>query len=332
MLSSKEPKGSPSLRKYEPKARLPVADALATFSSADRSLLERRVAEKSECIYCSIFEREGAEQILLAPPPETSDHGATPANSDDSGANFLLGDDQQALLIDQERHVFLRFNYARHRVMQILESCQARRLTADAARELLKWESLVVDTRNELVRMNVPLVLAMVKRTKITGVDYADLISEGSLALMRSVDKFDCARGFKFSTYACRAILKAFARVATRTARYRGHFPTEFDPALERGDAVDRKRADVTDDCVDELKHILGSNQAHLNPVEQTVIKARFAIAGGDDPAPEDAQTLEQVGHMIGVTKERVRQIQNKALLKLRSVLEEGVLAVKAAN
>ena len=148
------------------------------------------------------------------------------------------------------------------------------------------------------------------------------------MALLRSVDKFDTGRGFKFSTYACRAILKSFSRVAMRASRYRGHFPTEFDPALERGDQLERKREEIESECVDELKSILGRNTAELNEVEQRVIRARFAL--DRTPLDDDSsrpKTLQQVGLMIGVTKERVRQIQNKALVKLRAVLETDALA-----
>ena len=190
------------------------------------------------------------------------------------------------------------------------------------------WDRLFRQTRSDIVRINIALVLAMARRTKLTGVDYSELVSEGNMALLRSVDKFDCSRGFKFSTYACRAILKSFSRVATRTARYRGHFPTEFDPTLEKSHHVENRRVGVEADCVDELKVILGQNLARLNDVEERVIRARFAI---DDEVDEvdvaKGKTLEQVGEMIGVTKERIRQIQNKALEKLRRALERGVLA-----
>jgi RNA polymerase primary sigma factor len=160
--------------------------------------------------------------------------------------------------------------------------------------------------------------------------DYNELISEGNFALLRSVDKFDCARGFKFSTYACRAILKAFSRVALRTSRYRGRFPTEFDPTLEKSDFVERRRGDVEAECVDEIRDILAHNRASLNDMEQTVIRERFAL----DAAPDNAKpkTLEQVGELIGVTKERVRQIQNKALRKIRVILEDNYLAAGTAG
>jgi RNA polymerase sigma factor (sigma-70 family) len=183
----------------------------------------------------------------------------------------------------------------------------------------------MMTARSQITSANMPLVLAMAKRTRLGGLDFNDLISEGNFALLRSVDKFDCSRGFKFSTYACRAILKAFSRVALKTSRYRGRFPTEFDPSLERSDYLDRKRDDVEADCVGEIRDILTHNRASLNEMEQVVIRERFALdAPPENPKPK---TLEQVGEIIGVTKERVRQIQNKALKKIRLILEDNYLA-----
>lgn len=90
---------------------------------------------------------------------------------------------------------------------------------------------------------------------------------------------------------------------------------------------MDRRRDEAELETIDELKAVLGRNTANLNEIERRVLMARFAI---DQQTPEDPaaepKTLEQVGEMIGVTKERVRQIQNKALGKLRQILESGPL------
>ena len=74
-------------------------------------------------------------------------------------------------------------------------------------------------------------------------------------------------------------------------------------------------------DSADEVRFIMNNNRAELSKVERTVILHRFGIGDDRKQAP---LTLEQVGQLIGVTKERVRQIQNKALSKLRTVIEEG--------
>ena len=170
---------------------------------------------------------------------------------------------------------------------------------------------------------NLALVLAMAKRTRMSEVDFGELVSEGNMALLRAVEKFDAARGFKFSTYACRAILKSFGRFASKSSRYHNAFPTEFDPAMEKSDYLETRRAGIEQDAVEELQRIIGENRAELSTVERTVIEARFALNRGQN---SQAMTLEEVGQVIGVTKERVRQIQNKALEKLRLMIESEVL------
>jgi RNA polymerase sigma factor (sigma-70 family) len=326
MPPMKGPPATSSLRKLHPRAKLPSPAVLRDWPSRDVRALRRRLSEPVECVFDVFFQLDDAEATLLGPLPESAD--GPRIDNDDSGVDLLSLTAGQTLTTDQERHLFLRLNYCRYRVMRILREFRERRLSASAAGELLRWDRHAKQTRGEIVRLNVPLVLAMAKRTKLPAVDHADLVSEGNLALLRSVDKFDCSRGFKFSTYACRAILKSFSRVAARTARYRGRFPTEFEPSLEKSHHVEQKRRDLEEDCVDELRSILGQNLAKLNDIEERVIRARFALDGEvTEPDASKAKTLEQVGEMIGVTKERVRQIQNKALDKLRVALEQGVLA-----
>jgi RNA polymerase sigma factor (sigma-70 family) len=96
---------------------------------------------------------------------------------------------------------------------------------------------------------------------------------------------------------------------------------------MERSDYLDRQREGVAEDCVDELKEIFLQNLAGLSEVERTVISERFALGPGVIEGASAPKTLEQVGLIIGVTKERVRQIQNNALRKMRVALEERFLA-----
>jgi RNA polymerase sigma factor (sigma-70 family) len=136
---------------------------------------------------------------------------------------------------------------------------------------------------------------------------------------MRSVDKFDCGRGFKFSTYACRAILKAFSRHGIKLAKHKQRFPTEFDPELERSNHAEIRRETARQESAAELRFIVESNRAELSDVEREVIEQRFGL---DRPFIDRQPTLEQVGRTMGVTKERVRQIQNRALEKIRLAIE----------
>ena len=324
MSSTKGSATTSSIRKLQPQAKMPGPTVVKGLLPEDLETLERRLSEQVECMFDARFQQPGVEDTLLGPLPAAP--GAE-ASSDDSGIDLLSGITGRSLTTEQEHHLFLRLNYCRYRVMRILRGFRGKRLTAEAARDLLHWECCSKRTRSDIVRLNVALVLAMAKRTKLTGVDYADLVSEGNLALLRAVDKFDCSRGFKFSTYACRAIMSSFSRLGIKTARYRSRFPAPFDPTFERSDYLERQRLDEADDCVNGLKVILKHNSADLSSVEQHVISARFALDHPDSQQRKGrGPTLEQVGAMLGVSKERVRQIQNRALRKLRGVIEQRVL------
>ncbi|MFP4104651.1 MAG: sigma-70 family RNA polymerase sigma factor [Phycisphaerae bacterium] len=224
----------------------------------------------------------------------------------------------------EEAFLFLRYNYARYRLSKLVEA-QKKRRSSTRARQMLLWYDRAMEARAALVRANMALVLAMAKRTRISNVDFTELVSEGNMALLRSVEKFDVARGFKFSTYACRAILKSFNRQATKVGRYRQHFPTEFDPDLERSDYDVKKHEMQLEDSVDALRDILGQNAASLSEVERTIVMERFAIG---QPDRKKGKTLKEVGKIVGLTNERVRQIQKAALVKLKTALDSNYLPV----
>ncbi len=221
----------------------------------------------------------------------------------------------------QEQALFLQFNYARYRVAKLQQKIGDKPVSDEQAREILEWHALSQKLRDQIAQSNLALVLAMAKRVRHSEMDFADLISEGNMALLRAIDKFNVSRGFKFSTYACRAILKAFSRSGMKHSQYRQLFPTDFDPALERSDFQRKKFDSHESECADEVMHIVMDNRAELTDVEQQVIHHRFALNRSENDSSVPL-TLEQVGQIVGLTKERVRQIQNKALEKIRKTLE----------
>jgi RNA polymerase primary sigma factor len=228
----------------------------------------------------------------------------------------------QLMKAGEERVMFLRFNFCKRKLSRLQKLIKKSGLTRKRAEDFIEWHRRFEHFREYLVRTNLALVLAMAKRTRLGDVDFAEIVSEGNMALIRAVDKFNVDRGFKFSTYACRAILKAFSRTSLKSSRHKSRFPVEFEPDMEKSDWQDRRRDAVEEDCIDELKAIVNRNLADLSQVEETVIRRRFNWEQDQD----SNLTLEEVGQIIGVTKERVRQIQNKALAKIRNVMEEGVL------
>jgi RNA polymerase primary sigma factor len=282
------------------------------FDPQQRRILSRLLRHSTEYVDHPAFHEAGAARTLFGGPRRSF---------------FVSG---SSLSPDAERTLFLRYNYARYREVCVLQSCRPGRISARKLSELLSWASRAIEARNEIVEPNMPLVLAMIRRNRMLSLDYNELISEGSLALLRCVDKFDCSRGNKFSTYACRSILKSFARVALRTSRHRSRFPFCFDPAMEKGNCSEQCHDEAESTCLEEVRSIMRDNRAVLSDVEMRVISARFLAEGRGTSG--DVQTLEQIGNSIGVTKERVRQIQLRALRKLRVTLQESLMRQGRSN
>src|SRR4051794_26422385 len=302
---------------------------LAPVPKALRARVEELMKENYAFMDSPMFRRKNIERELFT--FEENHEPALPMTSwyqptRDEVLDVKITGAPQLMSGAEERLMFQRFNYSKLRLSRLQRKIHQDGLTKDSAEQFLEWHRRFEHFREYLVRTNLALVLAMAKRTRLGDVDFAEVVSEGNMALIRAVDKFSVDRGFKFSTYACRAILKAFSRTALKASRHKMRFPVEFEPDMEKSDWQDRRRDAVEEDCIDELKAIVERNLADLSNVEETVIRRRFNWQQNED----HPLTLEEVGQIIGVTKERVRQIQNKALAKIRVVLEEGVLRTKS--
>lgn len=305
------------------------------LSSEDERLLNQIMSGEQDFIDSPAFYEKEAQKKIYDEAPEIQKPDTTwyhPVMDDLSATSKgrTVKSAQQVILTGAEEKVlFHQFNYARYRIWKIQQEVWAsagKLPTADQAEEVLRWYRIADQIREQIAETNLALVLAMAKRTRMSEVDFADLVSEGNMALLRAVDKFDAGRGYKFSTYACRAILKAFSRQGMKLSKYRQRFPTDFDPKLERSNFLETRRTTFEKDAAEEVKRIVLENRADLTDVERTVIEHRFGLEADDHERP---MTLEQVGQIIGVTKERVRQIQNKAMEKILLQLEANYLGTK---
>lgn len=296
-----------SLRRFTPRVQLPSARVLRAMSQSDRHVLEQLIEQTAECVYHQDYRRVRFRR--LAP----HDAEATAAN---------VGTDEELLSRQDESELFLVYNYCRFALMRILRAHHDRRLPAAKARELIAWRRAAQRLRTRLVRANVPLVKAMVQRFGNNTIEPNEFVGEGNLALLRCVDKFDVSRGYKFSTYACRAILVSFSRYAARRARERRLAIVPYEPDWEPGDQIERRRRETERDLVDELQAIISDNSAELTPTEIRVLQARFALNQKNAPRGNgNGWTLQRIGSTLNISKERVRQIQCRALAKLRTSL-----------
>ena len=225
---------------------------------------------------------------------------------------------------EEEQTLFLQMNYARHKTCLLRRKLlRQAKWDTDDVKQLLHFYHVQLAARSQIVTCNMGLVLSMAQRVKYPGVEFTDLVSEGSMALLRATEKFNCSLGFKFSTYACRAIFKGFSRAAKQCYTYHSRFPAQYDYAFENDDRETRRHEEFQTDLADEFQVILKENLADLSDIAKSVVKLRFSIG---KESPESPLTLKNIGETLGLTKERIRQIQNKALDKLRVVAEERLI------
>lgn len=226
----------------------------------------------------------------------------------------------------RERALFLWFNFEKYRFVAARRRLEPQFARSRQVGELEAHLHQATEVKNAIVQANLRLVVSVARKHLRPGLSLMELISEGNITLMRAVEGFDFHRGHRFSTYATLALMKGYARSV----------PQLLSQGRARGTADDRALADVADArfaanadrllAREEVRQLL----VRLNDRERSVVLAHYGIegggieggiTGGPDAARATAQpaTYEQVGRLLGLTKQRVRQIEKSALAKLRA-------------
>ncbi len=222
---------------------------------------------------------------------------------------YLMGNCKGVLPVKEERDAFRRLNVAKKRKQGLLK--KKKRTRSEAGQ--LRYARVAYEKQRDLiVRANFGLVTSMIKKTRAKNVEYDDLLSEGMMVLVRSVDKFKVTRGRKFSTYACRALLNGFSRLGMLQGKKHDHCLVDHTVATKAQEAVS---ADGADDPT-ELQAFFETHIRRLEGNQQIVIRQRFGI----NPKGEKS-TLQQLSDQLGISKENIRGLQGQALAALREVM-----------
>ncbi len=116
---------------------------------------------------------------------------------------------------DCEALLFKQLHYCGYRLSKIYkEADSGRKSKAALKRQYNKWVDRYNQIRTRLIEGNLGLVYDLIGRSRFENLDRDEMSSEGMMALLRAADTFDPWRGYRFSTYACNAILRAFSRAA----------------------------------------------------------------------------------------------------------------------
>jgi len=218
---------------------------------------------------------------------------------------------------EQEAHLFRKMNYLKHKARKLrdqLEPTRARTEDLNAVEDLQHQAQHIKDL---LVNCNMRLVVSIAKRHSAQTDNFFELLSDGNVSLLRAVEKFDFGRGNKFSTYASWAIMKNFARSIPEEKHRRERYVTGHEELFE---AAPDNRSDEHEivASAEQATHKVNRLLEYLDPRERQIIRLRAGLDSG-----AEGMTLEKIGEQLGITKERVRQLNVRAMKKLRSLAEE---------
>jgi len=268
------------------------------------------------------FTRKGADNACLGSMPENPTASRKPKRP--TGLPPYLASLYEIALLtkDQEQHLFRKYNYLKFKASRLRDQLDLENPKAALMDEIEQLYEQIVNTKNQIARCNLRLVVSIAKKRVTPDQNFFELVSDGNLSLLRAVEKFDYARGNKFSTYASWAIMKNFARTIPTEYRQRDRFRTSHD---ELFDMTQEQRANpsleetVQQDRVSKIQRVL----QRLDDRERQIIVGRFGLDHTQEP-----RTLKEVGAELGVTKERIRQIEARALDKLRLAAQEEKIAL----
>jgi RNA polymerase primary sigma factor/RNA polymerase sigma factor len=218
---------------------------------------------------------------------------------------------------EQEVHLFRKMNYLKYKASEFRKELDPSRPLRGLMDQVERLYEELVGVKNEIVSANLRLVVSIAKRHVGPVENFFELVSDGNMSLIRAAEKFDYARGNKFSTYASWAIMKNFARTIPDEHRHRDRYRTSNADMFSgtedvRSDQYEQESAQNQRES--QVEKIL----ERLDQREQQIIISRFGLHRGHEPL-----TLKQVGAEMGVTKERIRQIEARALNKLRKAAQD---------
>ena len=235
----------------------------------------------------------------------------------DAAVSFLQAIDESRLLtFEGEQLLFKRLNFLRFRANAIKVTLPDRRPPKKLIREIDRLLAEAAATREEIARANLRLVCSIARKMSSGSPDeFDEYVGEANAILLNAIDKFDFSRGYRFSTYATHAVQRHLYRFIGRVSKRKGK-ETDSPVSIESAsDTHDQADGPTHQDVMDAAETVLVRVNDVLDERERAIVLGRFGFNESGK-----SKTLRELGSELGLSKERVRQIQQLALEKLAEV------------
>jgi len=281
------------------------------------------LARKVEFIDSDEFVEESSKERILGKPLDAIigplDSGIEPFDLQSDSLTKYMRTLRRAPALNRDTEIvlFRRYNYLKYLVCVKKAGIKPTVVSSVLINEIEDYLSEAEKIKKIIIEANLRLVISIASKHASNQNTLSDLISEGNISLMRAVEKFDYTKGFRFGTYASWAIAKDYARKIPAEAARLDRTTTTALTNVQRDlrtataagvEAVERARR--------SLVHVIRDN---LNEREQYIILYHFGLTG--TLIRKNKKTLKQIGDDLGLSKERVRQIELLALQKLKHFL-----------
>ena len=318
-----------SSQQFRAKPKRPASVKTAVRrKSATEEARNRFFDREIEYVPCREFLKKDAERLASTPPDaakiplEQRSPQAPPTGSLTPYVAHLY--QTRLLSKEEEQYYFRRMNWLKFRSATARGRLDRRRATIRQMREIERWLEESETVKSIIISANLRLVVSIAKKFVDANNTFEELVSEGNVALIRAVEKFNFALGNRFSTYATYAIQRIFYRLTKKVWQQRQRFVS--DDSVLAGMSEEHGEHRFTPAQIDSLKETFEVFLEALEPREREIVVARFGFDG------REPRTFRELGAEMGVCKERIRQLQGRAMEKLRAMAAEVRLGQTVDN
>jgi RNA polymerase sigma factor (sigma-70 family) len=289
---------------------------------------QRLLAQPLDYIYHPSFDDRRLEAEMLTPMPDADIYEAKRREMrvpKDVPPELAPLYEVPLLNKEQEQHLFRKMNFLKYKASQLRRllckdddttEVDPTKVRIHDLREIEDLQAHANEVKDLLINANMRLVVSIAKKHAAQTDNFWELLSDGNMSLLRAVEKFDFGRGFKFSTYASWAIMKNFARSIPDEMHRRERYLTGHEELFELAPDTRSDEHEMLA-SVEQDKQRVNRLLEYLDPREQQIIRMRHGLDGDSE------KTLEEIGNKMGITKERVRQLNVRIMKKLRDIARD---------